>query len=117
MYEKSAGRSGWQMAAELAKLAKAIYRVVRAALIAGWEGAVVAAVKEAIPYLVKIVSAVLVLLLLPMMAFTAVPNTYFGFGSSETASIQDMTAKAAALGSTYMSLGEIERVQIDAIVR
>ena len=55
MGNKDRQRSGTQTAADLARAARAIYNVIRAALAAGLKGAAVAAVKETLPFLVKLV--------------------------------------------------------------
>ena len=47
MGNKDHHRSGAQTAADLARAARAIYNIIRAALAAGLKGAAVAAVKEA----------------------------------------------------------------------
>lgn len=46
-------QSGAQTAVDLARLAKAIYNIVRAAIAAGLHGAAAAAAKEALPLLIK----------------------------------------------------------------
>lgn len=60
-------RSGAQIAADLARLAKAIYNIIRAAAAAGLKGAAVAAVKESLPILIKVAAwAVFILVILPI---------------------------------------------------
>ena len=85
-------RSGSQLALDLARLAKAIYNIVRAAIAAGLHGAAVAAAKEALPFLIKVaVWALFIIVILPMLIFVSLPNIFFGYGSSNTDSIIDMT--------------------------
>ena len=47
-------RTGVQTAVDLARLAKAIYNIVRAAIAAGLYGAAAAAAKDDLPFLVKL---------------------------------------------------------------
>lgn len=110
-------RSGMQTAADLARMAKAAVRIARAAATAGLHGAAVAAAKEAIPFLVKVVIAVLIVLIaVPMVVFTALPNIFFGYESSDTDSVAHMTQQAMTIGGAYMSLEEFEHTQVDSVV-
>ena len=110
-------RSGSQLALDLARLAKAIYNIVRAAIAAGLHGAAVAAAKEALPFLIKVaVWALFIIVILPMLIFVSLPNIFFGYGSSNTDSIIDMTEQALIIGGAYMSMEEFERTQLDSIV-
>ena len=45
------------------------------------------------------IAAVLAILLLPALVFTAVPNMFFGFGHSETDAVIRMTEQAKIIGS------------------
>lgn len=70
-----------------------------------------------IPFIVKvIVSVVAVLLLNPLMIFTVMPNMFFGFGSSETEAITQMTEQAMTIGGIYTSLEDFDGTQVDYIV-
>lgn len=70
-----------------------------------------------IPLLVKvIVGIVLALFLLPMTIFTAMPNMFFGYGSSETEAITHMTEQAMTIGGVYTSLEDFDGTQVDALV-
>ena len=51
-----------------------------------------------------------------MLVFTGMPNMFFGFDSSETAEVMDMTRKAMAVGGAYISLKTFENTQVDAVV-
>ena len=117
MDEHRSPRSGLQTAADLARGARAAYRIARAAAAAGLKGAAVAAVKEGLPLLLKLaVGVVIVFLLLPMVIFTAIPNIFFGYNDSQTALVEKMTEQAMTIGGAYMSLEEFERTHIDSIV-
>lgn len=110
-------RSGMQTAVDLARMAKAAVRIARAAATAGLHGAAVAAAKEALPFLVKVVIAVLIVLIaVPMVVFTALPNIFFGYESSDTDSVAYMTQQAMTIGGAYMSLEEFEHTQVDSVV-
>ena len=54
MAENKNSRSGVQTAVDLARLAKALARIAKAAAAAGLKGAAVAAVKESLPFLIKL---------------------------------------------------------------
>ena len=117
MSERGQNRSGLQTAADLARLANAVRKIIKAALQFGIKGAIVATVKEAAPFLVKVVIGVLIFLIVtPMLVFAAIPNIFFGYESSNTDAIKDMNDRAAALGGVYMNLSYFERAEIDAIV-
>lgn len=110
-------RSGIQTAADLARRAKAIYNIIRAAAAAGLKGAAVAAVKETLPFLIKVAVGVLVVVLLvPIVIFTALPNIFFGFDSSDTEKVKEMTEQALEVAGAYMSIEDYETYQMDAIV-
>lgn len=117
MADHKNSRSGTQTAFDLARLAKALVRIAKAAAAAGLKGAAVAAVKESLPFLVKLAVGILVVLLvLPMLVFTALPNIFFGYDHSGTDSIIEMTEQAMLIGGTYMSLEDFENTQVDALV-
>ena len=110
-------RSGVQTAVDLARLAKAICNIVRAAIAAGLHGAAVAAAKEALPFLVKAAAWILFFFIFfPLLIFVSLPNIFFGFNTADTDSVIQMTAQAFTIGGAYMSLDEFERTQVDAIV-
>lgn len=110
-------RSSLERAIDLAQAAKAVSNIARGATAGGVYGAAAATVKEAAPFLVKAVAAVLVVLfLIPMLVFVAMPNPFFGYLSSETEPVARMTGQALAVGSTYMSLEDFEKTYIDALV-
>ena len=56
-----------------------------------------------------IIAGVAVLLLAPMLIFTALPNMFFGFDNSETDTVIHMTEQARMIGSVYMSLEDFEK--------
>ena len=51
-----------------------------------------------------------------MVVFTALPNIFFGYGSSNTDAVVQMTGQAMAIGGVYMSLDDFEAAQIDSVV-
>lgn len=117
MDEKDNSRSSLQTAADLGRAAKAVYRIAQAAAVSGVHGAAAAAVKETVPALVKFLLAVLlIMIVIPMVVFTALPNIFFGYDSSNTASVIHMTEQAMRIGGAYMRLDDFERTQIDSIV-
>ena len=117
MNEQENSRSGLQKAVDLAHAARAARRILQAAAAAGVQGAAAAAVKESVPLLLKILLTVLAaLLIIPMVVFTALPNIFFGYGSSNTDAVVQMTGQAMAIGGVYMSLDDFEAAQIDSVV-
>lgn len=117
MSDNNNPRSGLQTAANLARAAKAVYRVIQAAAVSGAYGAAVAAAKEALPFLIKILIGILiVVIVIPMVIFTALPNIFFGYSSSDTDTVIRMTEQAMAIGGAYMSLEDFEKTQIDSVV-
>lgn len=117
MSEQNNSRSGLQKAAELAYAARAAHRILQAAAVSGAYGAGIAAVKEALPRLVKVGAFILIaLLLIPLVIFSALPNIFFGYASSGTEAVVQMTEQAMSLGGVYLSLEDFEKNYIDAVV-
>lgn len=58
----------------------------------------------------------LLLMLLPALVFTAIPNIFWGFAHSGDAALIRMTQQAKALGGAYFSLEDFEKTQIDAVI-
>ena len=113
MQDNQRQHSGIDMARRIVSAA----RIAKAAAAGGVHGAAVAAAKEAAPFLAKLAIWVLVaLIVLPMLIFAYLPNIFFGFSSSGTASVARMTGQAMTLGGFYMDLEDFENTQIDAIV-
>ena len=110
-------RSGAQIAAMLVRLAKAIARVIKAAAAAGAPGAILAAVKEALPFIVKLVliSVFSMMVFAALIAYT-LPNVLFGFEGVEDEKITDMTAATMSVGASYVSAEELENNAIDSAV-
>lgn len=81
-------KSGLQRTGDMARHAQAIKKIIQAALRGGWQAAVPEAVKHYWPY---ILTAAIVLLMLPIIVFTCLPSMLFGLGDSKTAA----TASAA----------------------
>lgn len=53
----------------------------------------------------KVISGVLAaVLLLPMLVFTALPNTVFGYGSATNQGVADFTASAQRLTNAYQNI-------------
>ncbi len=65
--------------------------------------------RKEIPLLVKAVTGMVIsLLLVPLLIFTALPNMFFGYGSSETEAIAHMTEQAMTIGGIYTSLEDFD---------
>ena len=117
MNEQNNSRSGLQKAADLAYAARSAHRILRAASVSGAYGAGITAVKEALPRLMKVGAFILIaLLLIPLVIFSALPNIFFGYASSGTEAVVQMTEQAMSLGGVYLSLEDFEKNYIDAVV-
>ena len=57
-----------------------------------------------------------VLILLPALVSAAIPNLFFGYGSSNTKDIAHMTEQALTAGGAYLSLEGFEKTYIDSMV-
>lgn len=109
-------RSGAQIAADIGRAAKALVNIVRAALAGGLKGAAIAAVKEAAPWLVKLAIGLLCFfILIPLLVFICLPNSNFGFSSSQDEAIINMTRQAEAIEAAYRSAERFNQEQISAI--
>jgi hypothetical protein len=65
----------------------------------------------------KLIAGVLAtVLLLPMLVFTALPNTVFGFASAVSPDIADFTASAQQLTSTYRNLEQKHQSALERLV-
>lgn len=110
-------RSGLQTALELAHKAGAAARIAKAAMLAGLKGAAVAAVKETLPFLLKLALGLLIaVVLVPMFVFTATPNMFFGYETSVKDPQITMRQQALTIGGAYMSLDTFEQTQMGAVV-
>lgn len=110
-------RSGLQTAAQAARAAKAAANIAKATAVSGLHGAAVATVKETLPFLIKLVLGIVIAIsVLLMVVVSAIPNIFFGFGTTSTAQVADMTLQAKTLGNTYIGLEDAQSAQIDAIV-
>ncbi|WP_409969913.1 hypothetical protein RFF05_08440 [Bengtsoniella intestinalis] len=117
MDDNKPSRSGAEIAAKLAQLAVSLARIIKAAMAAGLHGAAVAAAKEALPFLVKVVAwALFIAILIPMLIISAIPNIFFGFLSDVSSPVVDMAEKAIEIGSAYMGIDVWIVEQIDDVV-
>jgi hypothetical protein len=117
MDENKNEHSGLERAVNTAHTASSFARIAKAAASGGMYGAAAATAKEAFPFLVKVAVAVLtVLIVVPMLVFTALPNIFFGYDTAESESVIQMTGQAMTLGNAYMTMEDFENSQIDAVV-
>lgn len=117
MNENDKSRSGLQTAVDFAHAARAAKRIMQAAAVSGVHGAAAATAREAFPLLLKVlVAALVVFIVMPMVIFTALPNIFFGYNSSGTDTVIQMTQQAMTLGGVCMTLGNFEGAQIDSVV-
>lgn len=115
--EDRSSRSAAQTAADLARAARSAARIAKAAAVAGPYGAAAEAVKEALPFLLKLVVGVIAaIFILILVVFTAIPNMFFGYENTQTVPVVEMTTLAMNLGGTYINLEDFEAAQADAVV-
>lgn len=93
-----AKKSGLEVAANLAHLAKALHDIIRAFMQGGWAAAGLQALKH---YWPQILTVALIFLLLPVIIFCCLPMMLFGWQSSTNADISAMTDKADAVSLYY----------------
>jgi len=111
------GRTGGQIAINAARAGKALANIMKSAAAGGVQGAAVAAAKEFVPELVKLaIGIMIVLIVIPIVVMSAVPNIFFGFKSSSVPEVSSMTGKAADIGSTYFNIEQFEDTEIDSVV-
>ncbi len=97
--------------------ARAAAHILTALATTGAKGAAFAAAQEAAPFLVKVIVGLLILLLLiPMLVFTALPNMFFGYDSSTTPEIMEFTASAHGLEAVYQNIEWKNQTIIDRLV-
>ena len=110
-------RSGLQTAANLARATRSAANIARAAASSGVYGAAAAAAQEAAPLLIKVALCLIIaMIIIPMVVFTALPNFFFGFGTTGVEAITKMNEQAKLVGGVYMSLEDFEKTEIDSIV-
>lgn len=117
MADEPSHGGGAQAAAKLASLAKSAVKIIGAAATSGPYGAAAAAVKEALPLIIKVVAGILAfILVLVMVVIYAIPAMFFGFVDSVTAPIVEMTDSAELVGEVYMALDNLSAFQVDSII-
>ncbi|MDR1330096.1 MAG: C39 family peptidase [Oscillospiraceae bacterium] len=99
-----------------ARIGAAIANISRGAAAGGLYGAAAGAAKSFLPELVKAAGILLaVLILLPLLVLTALPNILFGFGGSASDDIISMNNSAEALGTAYDSADTYTQPAIDSL--
>lgn len=93
-----AKKSGMEHVSDLARHAKALKDIIKAAMSGGWQAAALQALKH---YWPQILTAALILLLLPVIIFACLPSMLFGFGGSNDAEVDSMTKQAEVVQSYY----------------
>ena len=92
------------------RAAAAAVNIARGAAAGGVYGAAVEAAKSFLPELIRLFVILLcVVLLVPMLVFTALPNILFGYSSSADQEIIDFTASAQELDGIYQNLDSYQQ--------
>ncbi len=99
------------------RAAAGVANIARGAAYGGLYGAAAEAVKSFFPEIVKGgVILLFVIILGPLLIFTALPNILFGFDSATTPDIIDFTASARALETIYQGIDGKNQSIIDKLV-
>lgn len=100
-----------------ARLLSGAANIARGAAYGGLHGAAAEAVKSFFPEAVKgAVILLVVLLLTPMLVFTALPNIMFGFESATDPEVVDFTASAQELDQLYQTINSKNQSVIDQLI-
>ncbi len=111
------GSGGFQKAVDAALLAKRLAAVAKAAAVAGIKGAALQAAKEFSPILIKIaVITIIILILIPFLIVSALPNIFFRFDNSVAADVTAMTDRAKAIESAYKSTRDYNAREVQRII-
>lgn len=105
-----------QLAKTAANVGRAA-RIAKATAVGGLKGGAVEVAKQSAPFLAKLaLGFLIVVVLVPIAVFTYMPNIFFGYKTSETIPVKEMTERALYLGNTYLTLEDFENTQMDAVV-
>ena len=92
------------------RTASAAANIARGAASGGIYGTAAEAVKSFLPELIRLIVILLfVVILVPMLVFTALPNVLFGYSSSADQEIMDFTASAQNLDQIYQRIDSYEQ--------
>ena len=104
-------------AEKAARAAAGAANIARGAAYGGLYGAAAEAVKSFFPEIVKgSVILLFVIILGPLLVFTALPNILFGFDSATAPDIVDFTASAHELEAVYQNIDGKNQTVIDRLV-
>lgn len=102
---------------KLARAASAAVNIVRGAAAGGVYGAAVEATKSFLPELVRLAVVLLfVVILVPMLVFTALPNVLFGYSSATDQEIIDFTSSARELENIYQTMEVRNESVLDRLI-
>ena len=100
-----------------ARAAAAAANIARGASYGGIYGAAAEAVKSFFPEIVKAAVILLfVIILAPLLIFTALPNIVFGYDSASAPDIVDFTASAYELDAIYQNINSKNQSLIDRLI-
>lgn len=99
------------------RAASAARDIAKGAAAGGLYGAAAGAVKSFLPEIVKAaVIIIAVLILLPVLIFTAIPNIVFGYDNASAGDIIELTDKAYSIDAAYKEVQNYNQEYIDGIV-
>ena len=99
------------------RAAGGVANIARGAAYGGMYGAAAETIKSFFPEIVKGgVILLFIIILGPLLTFTALPNILFGFDSATTPDIIDFTASARALETIYQGIDGKNQPIIDKLV-
>jgi len=111
------GSSFAAKAAQLGQLARGVAETIRAAMAGGLKGAAIAAAKNFLPQIIKVVvTIVAVSMLLPAILFFALPNIFFQLPSVGATDVRWMTEQSMRIDSLYQRMGALTQEEADKII-
>ena len=99
------------------RAAAAIRNIVKGAAAGGLHGAAIGAAKSFLPEIVKAAVAIMaVMLFVPVLIFTALPNILFGYDNALADDIISFTEKAYSIDAAYKNLDSYTLTEIERVV-
>ena len=99
------------------RLAAAALNIAKGTAIGGLPGAAAGAVKSFLPEIIKAaVIIITVLIVLPVLIFSALPNIFFGFDNAHADDVIMLTEQARRIDAAYRDVQNFRQAEVDRIV-